>query len=60
MPPALRGGHGRQIRPTPKQIQSLTGHSSIKVTFDTCGHLFSDNEAHRRAAKDIRLRLLGV
>jgi integrase len=45
----------------PKQIQTLTGHSSIKVTFDTYGHLFADSEeADRRAAEDIQVRLLGM
>jgi len=43
----------------PKQIQTLMGHSSIKVTFDVYGHLFADNEADQRAAEDIQLRLLG-
>jgi len=37
------------------------GHSSIKVTFDTYGHLFADSEeADRRAAEDIQVRLLGM
>ena len=43
----------------PKQIQTLMGHSSIKITFDVYGHLFADNEADQRAAEDIQLRLLG-
>jgi hypothetical protein len=33
----------------PKQIQTLMGHSSIKVTFDVYGHLFADNEADHLA-----------
>jgi integrase len=44
----------------PKQIQKLMGHSSIKVTFDTYGHLFVDNEADQRAAEGVELRLLGA
>jgi integrase len=44
----------------PKQIQKLMGHSSIKVTFDTYGHLFTDNEADQRAAEGVEFRLLGV
>jgi integrase len=44
----------------PKQIQTLMGHSSIKVTFDTYGHLFADSEADQRAAEDIQVRLLGM
>lgn len=43
----------------PKQIQRLMGHSSIKVTFDTYGHLFVDDEADQRAADGVELRLLG-
>jgi site-specific recombinase XerD len=31
-------------RHNPKQKQTLTGHSSIKVTFDTYGHFFADSE----------------
>jgi integrase len=44
----------------PKQIQILMGHSSIKVTFDTYGHLFTDSEADQRAAESVELRLLGA
>ena len=43
----------------PKQIQRLMGHSSIKVTFDVYGHLFSDAEADQRAAEGVQMRLLG-
>jgi integrase len=43
----------------PKQIQTLMGHSSIKVTFDTYGHLFADAEADQRAAEGVEFRLLG-
>lgn len=43
----------------PKQIQTLMGHSSIKVTFDTYGHLFVDSEADQRAAEGVETRLLG-
>ena len=44
----------------PKQIQTLMGHSSIKVTFDTYGLLFADPEADQRAAEGVELRLLGA
>lgn len=43
----------------PKQIQRLTGHSSIKVTFDVYGHLFADAEADQRAAENVQIKLLG-
>jgi integrase len=35
---------------TPKEVQSLMGHSSVKVTFDVYGHLFSDH-THLRAQR---------
>jgi integrase len=44
----------------PKQIQTLMGHSSIKVTFDTYGHLFADPDADQRAAESVEFRLLGA
>lgn len=44
----------------PKQIQRLMGHSSIKVTFDVYGHLFSDAGADQRAAENVQTRLLGA
>lgn len=44
----------------PKQIQTLMGHSSIKVTFDTYGHLFADPDADQRAAEGVEFRLLGT
>jgi integrase len=43
----------------PKRIQKLMGHSTIQMTFDTYGHLFTDDEADQRAAEDIQVRLLG-
>ena len=45
----------------PKQIPTLMGHSSIKVTsIPTYGHLFADAEADQRAAEGVEFRLLGV
>ena len=44
----------------PKQIQTLMGHSSIKVTFDVYGHLFADADADQKAAEGVQFRLLGV
>jgi integrase len=43
----------------PKRIQKLMGHSTIQMTFDTYGHLFTDAEGDQRAAEDIQFRLLG-
>ncbi|MGO4704328.1 hypothetical protein AB4072_00930 [Microvirga sp. 2MCAF38] len=42
-----------------KRVQTVMGHSSIQVTFDVHGHLFSDEEADRRAMRTIEERLLG-
>jgi len=43
----------------PKRIQKLMGHSSITLTFDRYGHLFSDAGADQRAAEEIQRQLLG-
>jgi integrase len=43
----------------PKRIQTLMGHSTIQMTFDTYGHLFKDAAADQKAAEDIQIRLLG-
>jgi integrase len=48
-----------EIGMNPKRIQTLMGHSTIQMTFDTYGHLFSDVEADQKAAEDIQVRLLG-
>jgi integrase len=50
----------RRIFQNAAQIQTLMGHSSIKVTFDTYGHLFADSDADQRAAEGAKTRLLGV
>jgi integrase len=42
----------------PKKVQALLGHSSIQMTFDTYGHLFSNlDDDHARLA-DIEQKLL--
>ena len=45
---------------TPKRVQTIMGHSSITVTYDVYGHLFSDDEADQRAMQEIETRLLGA
>jgi integrase len=35
----------------PKRIQNLMGHSTIQMTFDTYGHLFTDAKGNQRAAR---------
>lgn len=37
---------------TPKEIQALMGHSSVQVTFDVYGHLFSDHTQERAQRAD--------
>ncbi len=40
----------------PKRVQSLMGHSTIQMTFDTYGHLFpQDDDAERFAAGELAL-----
>jgi len=42
----------------PKKVQTVMGHSSITVTYDTYGHLFADDEADQQAMRIIEERLL--
>ena len=44
---------------TPKKVQTLMGHSSIQMTFDTYGHLFKDPESDAEAFEQIQARLVG-
>ncbi|RUV13326.1 MULTISPECIES: tyrosine-type recombinase/integrase [unclassified Mesorhizobium] len=43
---------------SPKRVQTIMGHSSITVTFDTYGHLFEDDAADQTAVAEIEARLL--
>jgi len=43
----------------PKRIQVFMGHSSIKLTFDTYGHLFKDAEGDQKAMAKLEGALLG-
>lgn len=43
----------------PKRVQTVMGHSSITVTYDTYGHLFADDDADQRAMRTIEERLFG-
>jgi integrase len=45
--------HGTQ----PKQLQTLMGHSSIKITMDTYGHLWNDAEAGHALALAVERQL---
>lgn len=42
----------------PKRIQGFMGHASIKLTFDTYGHLFKDAESDAKAIAMLEARLL--
>jgi len=42
----------------PKKIQTIMGHSSIKMTFDLYGHLWENLEADAEAMAQIEARLL--
>ena len=43
---------------TPKKVQTVMGHASIQVTFDTYGHLWKNTEGDLEAMAQIEARLL--
>jgi integrase len=43
----------------PKRVQTLMGHSTIQVTFDTYGHLFPSQDGDQAAMKQLQARLVG-
>jgi integrase len=43
---------------TPKKVQTILGHSSIQVTFDTYGKLWKDTDGDREAMALLESRLL--
>jgi len=45
---------------TPKRVQEVMGHSSITVTYDTYGHLFSDKSADREAMKKLEAAIVAA
>jgi integrase len=44
---------------SPKRIQTMMGHASIELTFDTYGHLFDAREDDEKAMKKIQAKVLG-
>ncbi len=44
---------------SPKRVQTLMGHSSIQMTFDTYGHLFPAADDDRVAMSQLQARLVG-
>jgi integrase len=45
---------------TPKRLQAVLGHSSIKMTFDTYGHLFSDPAGDKEAMKKLEAAIVAA
>jgi integrase len=45
---------------TPKRVQTVLGHSSIKMTFDLYGHLFEDREGDREAMKKLEAAVVAA
>ena len=45
---------------TPKRVQTVMGHSSIRMTFDLYGHLFEDTAADREAMKKIEAAVVAA
>jgi len=42
-----------------KRVQSVMGHSSVRVTLDTYGHLFPDPDEDKAAMRRLQARLVG-
>jgi len=45
---------------TPKRVQVVMGHGSIRMTYDLYGHLFEDHEADREAMKKIEAAIVAA
>jgi integrase len=45
---------------TPKRVQTVMGHSSIKMTFDLYGHLFEDREGDAEAMKKLEAAIVAA
>jgi integrase len=44
---------------TPKRVMTIMGHSSIQMTFDLYGHLWTTPEDDAKGMAEIEARLLG-
>lgn len=42
---------------SPKRLQKLMGHSTLKLTLDTYGHLWPDESEDRERARNVELSL---
>ena len=45
---------------TPKRVQSVLGHASITMTYNTYGHLFTDREGDREAMKKLEAAIVAA
>ena len=45
---------------TPKRIQAVMGHSSIRMTYDLYGHLFDDREGDLDALKKLEVAIVAA
>ena len=45
---------------TPKRVQVVMGHSSIRMTFDLYGHLFEDRGADLESMKKIEAAIIAA
>lgn len=43
----------------PKRVQTVMGHATIAMTYDTYGHLFKDADDDAKSMRQIQARLLG-
>ena len=43
---------------SPKRVQTILGHSSIKMTYDLYGYLFRSEDEDRAAMAQIEARLI--
>jgi integrase len=45
---------------SPKRVQAIMGHASIRMTYDLYGHLFEDHDADREAMKKIEAAIVAA
>jgi integrase len=45
---------------TPKRVQTVMGHSSITMTFDRYGHLFTDRDGDKEAMRKLEAAIVAA
>jgi integrase len=45
---------------SPKRVQTIMGHSSVRLTYDVYGYLFPSEDEDQAAMAEIQVRLLGA